>query len=42
VEFLTANCKVQAHFACQKKRDIETTAGSLFLQKHEIPFMDFI
>ena len=40
--YVTANCKVQAHFACQTKRDIEATAGSLFLKKHEIPFMDFI
>ncbi len=39
--YVTANCKVQAHFACQTKKDIEATAGSLFLKKHEIPFMDF-
>jgi len=40
--YVTANCKIQAHFACQTKRDIEATAGSLFLKKHEIPYMDLI
>ena len=40
--YVMANCKVQAHFACQTKRDIEATAGSLFLKKHEIPFIDLI
>lgn len=40
--YVTANCKVQAHFACQTKKDIEATSGSLFLKSHEVPFMDFI
>jgi shikimate kinase len=40
--YVMANCKVQAHFACQTKKDIEATAGSLFLKKHEIPFIDYI
>ena len=40
--YVTANCKVQAHFACQTKRDIEATAGSLFLKPHEISFLDLI
>ena len=40
--YVTANCKVQAHFASQTKKDIESTASSLFLKKHEIPFLDFI
>jgi len=40
--YVMANCKVQAHFACQTKKDIEATAGSLFLKRHEIPFIDLI
>ncbi len=40
--YVSANCKVQAHFAAQTKRDIDATAGSLFLKDHEIPFMDYI
>lgn len=40
--YVTANCKVQFHFAAQTKKDIEATASSLFLKKHEIPFLDFI
>lgn len=40
--YVTANCKVQAHFACQTRRDIEATASSLFLKHQEIPFLDFI
>ena len=40
--WLQANCKVQAHFACQTRRDIEATAGGLFLKQNEIPFLDFI
>ena len=34
--------KYNAHFACQTKKDIEATSGSLFLKRHEISFMDFI
>jgi hypothetical protein len=40
--FVTANCKVQFNFAAQTKKDIEATAGSMFLKKHEIPFLDYI
>lgn len=40
--YVLANCKVQIHFACQTKNDIDATAGSLFLKPHEIPFMDYI
>jgi len=40
--YVTANCKIQAHFACQTKRDIEATASSLFLKIHEVPFIDLI
>ncbi|MCK4792643.1 MAG: ATP-binding protein [Desulfobacteraceae bacterium] len=40
--YVTANCKVQAHFACQTKRDIEATASSLFLKRNEIHFIDLI
>jgi len=40
--YVTANCKVQAHFASQTKKDIESTASSLFLKRHEVPFLDFI
>ncbi|MEW6533986.1 MAG: DUF87 domain-containing protein [Candidatus Auribacterota bacterium] len=40
--YVLANCKVHAHFACQTKKDIDATAGSLFLKPHEIPFMDYI
>jgi hypothetical protein len=40
--YVTANCKVQFNFAAQTKKDIEATAGSMFLKKHEIPFLDYI
>lgn len=40
--YVTANCKIQAHFACQTKKDIEATASSLFLKNHEIQFIDLI
>jgi len=40
--YVTANCKIQAHFACQTKKDIESASGSLFLKNHQIHFMDLI
>ena len=40
--YVMANCKVQVHFACQTKKDIDATASSLFLKPHEIPFLDYI
>jgi len=40
--YVLANAKVQAHFACQTKRDIEATANSLFLKQDEIVFLDFL
>jgi Helicase HerA, central domain len=40
--YVTANCKIQVHFALQTKKDIESSAGSLFLKKHEIPYIDYI
>ena len=40
--YVTANCKVQFNFAAQTKKDIEATAGSMFLKKHEISFLDYI
>jgi hypothetical protein len=40
--YVTANCKVQFNFAAQTKKDIEATAGSMFLKNHEIPFLDYI
>jgi hypothetical protein len=40
--WLQANCKVQAHFACQTRRDVETTASSLFLKPEQIGFLDLI
>ena len=40
--YVMANCKVQAHFACQTKRDIEATASALFLQPYEIRYLDYI
>jgi len=40
--YVLANCKIQAHFACQTKKDIEATASGLFLKQHEIPFLDLI
>jgi hypothetical protein len=40
--YVTANCKIQFNFAAQTKKDIEATAGSMFLKKHEIPFLDYI
>ena len=40
--YVLANCKVQAHFACQTAKDINATASSLFLKPDEIHFMDLI
>lgn len=40
--YVTANCKIQAHFACQTRKDIESASSSLFLKSHEIPFIDLI
>lgn len=40
--YVTANCKVQIHFASQTKKDIEASSGSLFLKPHQIPFIDLI
>lgn len=40
--YVTANCKIQAHFAVQTKRDIEASAGSLFLKQDQIDFLDLI
>jgi len=40
--YVTANCKIQAHFACQTRKDIEATSSSLFLKNHQIPFIDLI
>lgn len=40
--YVLANCKVQVHFSLQTKRDIEASAGSLFLKPKEIPYIDLI
>jgi DNA helicase HerA-like ATPase len=40
--YVTANCKVQFNFAAQTKKDIEATAGSMFLDKNSIKFLDLI
>jgi len=37
-----ANSKCQFNFAAQTKKDIEATASSMFLKKHEIHFLDYI
>jgi len=40
--YVTANCKIQAHFACQTRKDIEAASSSLFLKPYEVPFIDLI
>jgi shikimate kinase len=40
--YVLANAKVQVHFACQTKKDIDATASSMFLERDQIGFIDLL
>ena len=40
--YVMANCKIQAHFALQTKRDIDASSSSLFLKPHQNSYLDLI